>query len=89
MIRFSSLRTCARAYFADDKEAIETLMPNFYTPTAATLDDAERLSSDARLKGSTLSGIKGNLSKWQLKAPDGWYRTWVGEKGVPKDGLPL
>ena len=94
LVRFSSVKDVAKAYFTDDKAAASTFVPLFYDPIINNqLKPHEKLDpscvSDAKQKCQFL---KDCFSQYKMKKGEGdgaWYKKWVATHGVPRGGPPL
>jgi hypothetical protein len=94
VIEFTSVKDCAKAYFNDDLECAQKLVPLFYKPIIDhQLKVNERLDatcvSDATMK---CQFVKDATSQYKMKKGEGaaaWYKPWVAKHGAPKGGVVL
>jgi hypothetical protein len=93
LIAYIGLPNVVRAFFSDERQALELLAPLFYGPTAKTLPNTQRLSEIAMTagKGVPVFSRSDLTGDFKMKAENSWYRKWVANNGgvVPKDGLAL
>jgi hypothetical protein len=91
VIQITSVKDCAKAYFADHVSCASKLAPLFYKPIIDhVLTPNQRLDAtcvdDANQKCQFL---KDAFSQYKMKRGEGsaaWYKTWVASHGVPKGG---
>lgn len=95
LIRFTSVKAVAKAYFDDDEDSINQIVPLFYAPIAATLPPDERLDpaciDDAKKWGDLPRMLMPTAFKLKNKVPEiAWYAKWINEKngGVAPAGGP-
>jgi hypothetical protein len=95
LIRFTSIKTIVKAYFGDDQDAIDELLPIFYDKIAINLVADEKLEAsclaDAKTKWGDLSRIL-NVTPFKLKSnsPEvNWYKKYAAKNGVPRGGPAL
>lgn len=94
VIRYTSVKDCAKAYFMDDTSSAGKLVPLFYKPIIDNvLKPNEKLDpscvADATMKCMFL---KDAFSPFKMKKGEGaaaWYKEWVKKNGVPKGGPAL
>jgi len=94
VIKFTSVKDCAKAYFLDDVSCASKLVPLFYKPV---IDN--QLTPDQRLDPTCVSDatmkcqfLKDATSQYKMKKAEGsaaWYKQWVATHGVPKGGPVL
>ena len=91
LIRLTSLDTVARAYFGDDRTALEQLVPYFYEHINATLPAGAQLDRVCVQQAAGAQTVKGYFSPHKMREKNSWYRAWVDANGgaVPTNGLAL
>jgi hypothetical protein len=92
VIRFTSEKDCAKAYFQDDVTCASKLVPLFYKPIIDTqLKPDERLDPACVFDATTkCQFLKDAFSQYKMRKGEGhaaWYKSWVATHGVPK-GAP-